>query len=239
MSVNINLKEVFPADNADDLAGKLNFNFNQLIALGVGQPGLKGDIGIDGPPGPKGPIGLTGKAGSQIWSADQTLTIDLGAGSPVDSIIGDYYVGTSGIYKKESNGTVWVVISNFDALFRAIALDTQPWITGINSGESSPPRIIVPLGNSTGIDRITVVGSDDYLTDNPNWKSVSESYPNVQGVIFNFDVATTKKIDVLAGSLNGYAVNVTPNRLGSDISSLNEAFPYTALLPTQGFCQTV
>ena len=64
--ININLKEVFSVDNPADLASKLNFNFNQLLALGFGEPGPVGATGATGAAGPTGPIGPQGDAGPQI-----------------------------------------------------------------------------------------------------------------------------------------------------------------------------
>jgi hypothetical protein len=66
--ININLKEIFPVDNQSDLSAKLNFNFNQLLALGFGERGETGPAGEIGPIGPIGPIGVAGDPGSQIFS---------------------------------------------------------------------------------------------------------------------------------------------------------------------------
>ena len=235
MAVNINLKQIFPADNPTDLANKLNFNFNQLIALGFGEPGDKGDKGDTGAPGPIGQTGLTGAPGSKIWSADGTFTVDLGGLSPVDSVIGDYYISNSAIYKKEMDGTVWNLITDFDALFRSIALDSQPWATGINS-EGAPPRIIVPVQNSTYLDRITdPFLVEDYANNPPNWRLNTATKQNAQGVMFDFDVKTARKIQSSGAGLNNYTVQISPSRLGSDGSLLNEAFPYTSILSLYSF----
>lgn len=238
MAVNINLKEIFPADNATGLVSKLNFNFNQLISLGVGQLGLTGSSGEAGGPGPIGPLGNTGKPGSQIFSVDGTTTIDLGSNSPMIAIIGDYYVGSSGIYKKEIDGTGWTVVSDFDIIFLNIVGSSQSWRTGITT-ETPPARIIIPTHNSTGLDRITAAFlNDEPLVNPPNWRLNSADTQNSHGVIFNFDVRTTKKlIDTMPG-LNGYLVNVSTDRLSSNVNDLNEAFPYTALLSLYSFFES-
>ena len=36
MPIRINLKEIFPSDSQDITVDKLNFNYNKLLALGVG-----------------------------------------------------------------------------------------------------------------------------------------------------------------------------------------------------------
>jgi len=255
MAVNINLKEIFSADNQADLANKLNFNFNQLIALGVGDKGDKGDKGDAGGPGPRGPRGYTGADGTIIWSEAGTTFIDLTTSSPTDSKIGDYYVGKveigpasyNGIYKKESEGTVWTVITDFSEVFREALNESGgelfPWRVGVNT-QTPPARIIIPINSSEGIDRITVSylskPGDYWETYPPNWKLNTASVQNSQGLIFNFDTATAKKI-ISNGSpdSNGYLVKVTDDRLGSDVSLLNEAFPYTALLSLYSFYDKV
>lgn len=246
MAVNINLKEIFAADSQSALSEKLNFNFNRLIALGVGDKGDKGDKGDAGGPGPRGPRGYTGEAGTIMWSEPGTSFIDLTTASPTYSKVGDYYVGKvtigptsyNGIYKKESEGTVWTVITDFSEVFREALNESGgelfPWRVGVNT-QTPPARIMIPVNNSAGIDRINSSyiskPSDYWETYPPNWKLDDASVQNSQGVIFNFDTATVKKI-ISTGSpdANGYLVKVTDARLGSDVSLLNESFPYTSLL---------
>lgn len=247
MAVNINLKEIFSVDNQSDLANKLNFNFNQLIALGVGQPGGKGDTGDAGGPGPIGPTGLTGKRGSVMWSVPSTIQLDLSTSSPTDSAIGDYYVGEvtvnattyNGIYTKTADGTVWDLVTDFDALIRNINLDQQPWATGIIS-QDPPARIAVLVKNSQGLDRITLgfasKPADYYLSYPPNWRLTTAGSQNAQGVMFNFDVYTAKTVKYVSSpGLNGYNVEINTNRLGTNISNLNTAFPYSSILSLYSF----
>lgn len=251
MGVNINLKEVFSTDSQSELTGKLNFNFNQLIALGVGQPGQDGPIGPDGGPGPIGPIGPAGENGSVIWSTDGSTYIDLSTGSPEESQIGDYYIGEvtveavtyNGIYKKESEGTVWTVITDFAQIFSDALSESGgelfPWRLGVIT-QTPPARIIIPINSAEGIDRINISyatkPADYYLTYQPNWKLDDEATQNSHGVIFNFDTKTAKQI-VSNGSadVNGYYVKVSDDRLGLTSNLLNEAFPYTALLSLYSF----
>ena len=121
--ININLKEVFAVDSQTDLTAKLNFNFNQLLALGVGQTGPTGPAGPTGAAGPIGPTGNTGAPGSQIFSTSGSGFEALGE-DPVDAIVGDYYISGGAIYKKtddyETNGGEWQVISNFYDIFSEI-----------------------------------------------------------------------------------------------------------------------
>lgn len=251
MAVNINLKEIFTTDDQTDLAEKLNFNFNRLIALGVGEKGTTGAKGDAGGPGPRGKTGLPGKNGSIIWSTSGSVYIDLSTSSPEDSVVGDYYIGKvtvgsvayNGIYRKESTGTVWGVVTDFSEVFRD-ALDTTggelfPWRVGINT-QVPAARIVIPINSSQGLDRKIVTQlskpGDYYETYTPNWVLNTETTQNSQAIIFNFDVNTVKRI--IAGSspdANGYNVEVSTNRLGANISQLNEAFPYTSMLSLYSF----
>lgn len=247
MAVNINLKEIFAVDNQSDLASKLNFNFNQLIALGVGQPGGKGDTGDAGGPGPIGPIGLTGKRGSVMWSIPSGIQLDLSTSSPTDSAIGDYYVGEvtvgattyNGIYTKTADGTFWDLVTDFDALIRSINLDQQPWATGIIS-QTPPARIAVLVKNSQGLDRNTIgfasKPEDYYLSYPPNWRLTTDGSQNAQGVMFNFDAYTVKTVKAVGSpGLNGYNIEINSDRLGTNISNLNTAFPYSSILSLYSF----
>ena len=41
MPIRINLKELFPADSQEITVDKLNFNFNKLLELAIGEQGLR------------------------------------------------------------------------------------------------------------------------------------------------------------------------------------------------------
>jgi len=250
MAININVKEIYATDNQLSLANKLNFNFNQFLSLGVGEKGDTGQQGPTGPIGPRGRTGANGQNGSTIWSGDPTVYIDLGSASPENSSVGDYYIGSistgsvtyDGIYKKEEDST-WSVITDFSTIFRT-ALDVSggelfPWRVGVNT-QTPPARIIIPINNSQGTDRKTVIQlsqpSDYYETYTPNWQLNTTTSQNAQNIIFNFDVNTAKKIITsTSADSNGYTVKLTEDRLGSNISQLNNSFPYTSLLSLYSF----
>jgi hypothetical protein len=233
MAININLKEVFSNDSAGDISSKLNFNFNQLLALGVGQTGLQGETGSSGSAGPIGPTGLTGANGPAIWSSTSGSTSALGASSPANSVVGDYYISDDAIYKKNTAGTDWEVITNFSNLFSAVAVaGTVSWQTGINSSAIS--RLIVNTRNSNGLDRITTLGtSGNYTTNFPNWKAADATSQNSQATLFNFDANTVKYYIAGSADVNGYTVTPTTNRAGNALT--DEVFPYTSLLSLYSF----
>ena len=233
MAININLKEVFSNDSAGDISSKLNFNFNQLLALGVGQTGPMGETGSSGSAGPIGPTGLPGVNGPAIWSSTSGSTSSLGASSPANSAVGDYYISDDAIYKKNTAGTDWEVITNFSNLFSAVAVaGTVSWQTGINSSAIS--RLIVNTRNSNGIDRITTLGtSGNYTTNFPNWKAADATSQNSQATLFNFDANTVKYYIAGSADTNGYTVTPTTLRAGNALT--DEVFPYTSLLSLYSF----
>ena len=233
MAININLKEIFSNDSAGDISSKLNFNFNQLIALGVGQPGSSGATGSSGSAGPIGPTGLAGENGPVIWSATSGSTSALGASSPANSVVGDYYISDDAIYKKNTEGTDWEIITNFSNLFSAVSVaGTVSWQTGINSSAIS--RLIVNTRNSNGLDRITTLGtSGNYTTNVPNWKAADATSQNSQATLFNFDANTVKYYIAGSADTNGYTVTPTALRAGNALT--DEVFPYTSLLSLYSF----
>ena len=233
MAININLKEIFSNDSAGDISSKLNFNFNQLLALGVGQTGSSGATGSSGSAGPIGPTGLTGENGPVIWSSTSGSTSALGASSPADSVVGDYYISDEAIYKKNTEGTDWEIITNFSNLFSAVSVaGTVSWQTGINSSAIS--RLIVNTRNSNGIDRITTLGtSGNYTTNFPNWKAADATSQNSQATLFNFDANTVKYYIAGSADTNGYTVTPTTLRAGNALT--DKVFPYTSLLSLYSF----
>lgn len=239
MAVTINLKEIFSADSAGDFASKLNFNFNQLLALGVGQTGPKGDTGAAGPAGPIGPQGEIGISGPQIYSNPPGSTATIG---PVtNQQVGDYYIGSQGIYQLSDptpNSNQWDVVVDFSNIFSALVTGAiAPWQIGVSASASA--RILVPKNNSTGSDRVTVPGTTgSYSTNAPNWlDSAGSPPPNSHGVIFNFDVESTRGVIDAGGAANGngYTLQVTDQFGAGGAVNINQAFPYTALLSLYSF----
>jgi len=241
--VTLNLKEIFPVDSQNDIASKLNFNFNQLLALGFGQTGAQGPPGPSGPAGPMGPIGETGIAGSQIFSDSTGEPLDL-VEDPVDAIVGDYYISSSAIYKKTSNvsGFEWQTVSNFNTLLSNITAGsgTSTWRLGTTE-PSATSKVLVPTRGFAGYDRIVEAGSSgSFSTNDPNWRNSSENYTNSQVTLFNFDPNTTKiYVNGTSSDQNSYSVNISEQRLGFNGTQGTEtAFPYSALLNIYSFYRT-
>jgi hypothetical protein len=235
--ITVNLREIFTADSQSDLASKLNFNFNQLLALGFGEIGQSGAIGPSGPAGPIGPIGETGTAGSQIFSGASDPT----SSDPVDAVLGDYYISSNKIHKKLSNasGSNWEVVSNFNTIFQNISsVGTSTWQLGSISGfPIATSKYLAPIKSYGNKDRVSVNGvAGEYLTNEPNWFDNASSITNSQVALYNFDPTTTKTYIQSSGS-NSYAVTIRAGQLGIEGSEVASelAFPYTALLSLYSF----
>ena len=109
MSVTINLKEIFASDNQEAITNKLTFNFNQLLSLGVGAPGIQGPAGPLGPVGPQGPIGPQGLRGNYIYAFDDPSFVT----SPIS---GDTLYDTDDYIIKQYDGSTWLDIININDL---------------------------------------------------------------------------------------------------------------------------
>jgi len=101
MAVIINLREIFAADSQSEVSSKLNFNFNQLLALGIGQIGPVGPAGPTGAAGPAGPIGPQGPNGSIIFGQTTAVAPLVPPTSvPTGMVVGDILISTDKIYKR-------------------------------------------------------------------------------------------------------------------------------------------
>lgn len=129
-SVQIHLKEFFPTDSAETLASKLNFDFNQLLALGVGKQGTVGNQGYLGPVGPIGQLGLVGPRGT-FWYTG-TLTSPPTATS-LGAIIGDFYLNTQEAWQLQGDGVTWLPVLNFGSIISSyLATSTLTFTRQLN-----------------------------------------------------------------------------------------------------------
>ena len=69
----INLKDLYASDSQSQLTDKANYNFNQLLRLGIGQPGVQGDPGVRGNQGIIGQPGVQGTRGSYWFSGNYVI----------------------------------------------------------------------------------------------------------------------------------------------------------------------
>lgn len=148
MPIRINLKEVFSADSQVIAVDKINFNFNKLLELGIGEVGPQGIQGPQGAAGPIGPTGPTGESGSTwyVGIADpNTLTF-------TGLLDGDFFLNTDDltIWRWDEGSSTWTQIIDFTvAIDDYLATTTQTFVRGFNSPQEN--RIIVfPNRNEIG-----------------------------------------------------------------------------------------
>ena len=141
MPIRINLKEIFPSDSQDITVDKLNFNFNKLLALGIGD---QGDQGTSGPQGAAGPVGLSGTQGlrGSSWFVDagdpNTLTF-------VDLLDQDLYLDTVtfSVWQYDEATTTWSQVLNFSSIVNYyISLSPSPFNRGFGIGSPQDDRFI-------------------------------------------------------------------------------------------------
>ena len=142
MPIRINLKEIFPADSQEITVDKINFNFNKLLELGIGEQGLQG---ITGPIGSAGQVGLAGPQGERgsTWLVDSstdpnslTFTEDL--------IDGDLYLSSNDFSIWQYDGSQWNFVINLaNIINNYLASSPSPFMRGLGIGSPSDDRFII------------------------------------------------------------------------------------------------
>jgi hypothetical protein len=129
MPIRINLKELFASDSQDITIDKVNFNFNKLLELGIGEQGLRGFSGIQGAAGPNGLVGPAGVRGAS-WFVDSTgdpntLTFQ-------DLLEGDFYLDSVNFGVWQWNGSSWDFIFNLSTIINNyLAASPSPFTRGL------------------------------------------------------------------------------------------------------------
>ena len=194
MSVVINLKEIFSTDSQIDVSSKVNFNFNQLIALGFGQIGLTGDAGSQGPAGPIGPDGIQGPIGTVIFGLSPSSTT-APASPPTGMVTGDLLITADSIIRKIGSGTGWEKLTDFNSLvLTALGLNASPFVKLTGASRIIKPRI------TSGLD-LTNASSPA-----PNYQTPGLGTNN-QTVLYNFNELNTSSV-IINGSGN---IVISPN----------------------------
>lgn len=142
MPIRVNLKEIFPSDSQEITVDKVNFNFNKLLELGVGDPGIQGISGIQGPAGPIGLTGSTGLRGS-TWFVDvgdpNTLT------GFVDLIDNDLYLDSLSfdVWQYDLATDTWNLVTSISTIINNyLATTSSPFRRGIGLGSPNDDRFI-------------------------------------------------------------------------------------------------
>jgi archaellin len=140
MAIKINLKEINPSDSQEITIDKLNFNFNKLLELGIGDLGPVGPTGL---PGSAGPVGITGDTGTRgnSWFVDSitdpnTLTIN-------DLLTGDFYLDSNNLAIWQYNGTSWIFVADISGVVNTYLQNSNsPFIRGLGIGSPNDDRFI-------------------------------------------------------------------------------------------------
>ena len=180
MPTTINLKDLTPSDGPGAIVDKTNYNFQQLLALGVGAQGPLGPQGQQGPVGPTGLIGPEGQRGTRWYTyedinpSDPTLSpTDPEWVPPTDLEIGDMY--TDSLFNvweftivSPATTPTWIKFIDSNVLFSTFLISTgvtfkrtfQP-----SDGNSSEERFIT-FNQTAGADMASAGGSNaNYYND--------------------------------------------------------------------------
>ena len=220
MSVSVNLQEVFSSDSQSNLTQKINFNFNQLLTLGLGEPGPIGLTGPQGPIGPAGPLGPAGARGAKVYAVQ---TLDSPIVTPAiapNSADGDIFVNTRELYVKgvTVSGT-WGEVIDFQSLITSQSLqDTfKVFQLGVGDGDSTSKH--AKFLRTTGVDTV----NSGLAQSHPMYYS-GQATNNTQLILSNFDEFKTWKIQ--AGTL------VANTSESDDIFEYNSLAKIYAFLPS-------
>jgi hypothetical protein len=203
MAVIINLKEIFATDSQVEVSSKVNFNFNQLIALGIGGAGPTGATGSIGPAGPIGPIGPAGPTGSVIYGTTPvTAASSAPSGVPTNITIGDILITADRILKRVStsgsNIYGWEVLTDFNSIVQtALGTNISPYVRLGATSRIVKPRV------TAGLDLTNSVTSTD-----PNFV-IPGLGTNYQTVLYNFNELKTRSLSLVGSNIAGVSNSST------------------------------
>jgi hypothetical protein len=213
MSFNANY--ILPGDDKNQILGKVNYNFSQILANAVGLPG---EMGIKGPTGIIGQVGKDGDGGAtgtraNLWfiQEDQpygNIPYDEAPLINYDIWVNTSPTGPSGpnrIYRYDSTNTLgyypfWVdTLSNF-------AIDAEfTLLQGIyGPGEvTEDDAIIISPNSGTGPLNTTFVFSDRKVT-------AADANPNYAKVLVETDASVTASLPIFGLDKTFYSSSALP-----------------------------
>jgi hypothetical protein len=213
MSFNANY--ILPGDDKNQILGKVNYNFSQILANAVGLPGeigTKGPTGIIGQVGKDGATGATGTR-ANLWFIQEDQPFGNIPYTETPLIDYDIWVNTSPtgpsgpnrIYRYSSSNTsgyypFWVdTLSNF-------AIDAEfTLLQGIyGPGEvTEDDAIIISPNSGTGPLNTTFVFSDRKVTD-------ADANPNYAKVLVETDASVTASLPIFGLDKTFYSSSALP-----------------------------
>lgn len=166
MPVRINLKELFAADVQTIFTDKINFNFNKMLELGVGEIGERGITGPGGSAGPGGIPGPEGQRGNK-WFVG---TGDPNGQSFTGLIDGDFYLDTttSSIWQySDISPGIWTLVADISAIVINFLENLgSPFVRGVGDASPLDDRFIVFQHRSNNDFERTADGSLGNSSDN-------------------------------------------------------------------------
>lgn len=214
MAVIINLKEIFSTDSQVEVSSKVNFNFNQLLALGVGQPGPIGPQGGDGLNGPVGLPGPVGPVGSMIFGVIPPVSVTAPAPSSIPATIetGDILITSDTVLKRvlpAISPTGWEKIADFNILVQnALGSNISPFVKLTPTSRIIKPRI------TSGTDLTNSLTPND-----PSTKTEGLG-PNYQTVLYNFNELKTSSV-ILSGGIIQISSNASSAKSFSALTAID------------------
>jgi len=216
MPIRINLKELFASDAQEMFIDKTNFNFNKLLELGIGDPGVQGLTGLTGSAGPSGNQGGEGQRGNKWF---------VGIGDPTsqvftDLIENDFYLDTdtSSIWQYQGSPASWIEIADLSEIVTNIIINEgAPFVRGF--GEASPldDRYIlftkrgndlvdktqdISLGNDANNDILLLNNWNERFTDISDFPmDTSSEYNAIQQISVDHTISTLGRYHLELGSL--------------------------------------
>lgn len=180
MPIVINLKDLTQSDGPGSIVDKVNFNFQQLLALGVGSVGPVGPQGTQGPVGPTGLTGEQGERGTRwytyadILPSDPTLSpTDPEWVPPTDLELGDIYTDSLfNVWEYRINPTTqlneWIKFIDSNNIFSSFLISTRVTFKRTfqpSDGNSAEERFIT-FNQTAGADKAASgSGNADYYND--------------------------------------------------------------------------
>lgn len=137
MPIRINLKELFAADAQGVTVDKINFNFNKLLELGIGEQGLRGFSGVQGAAGPAGNQGPSGIRGA-TWFVDSAVVPD----PTIPGLLtGDFYLDSTNFAVWQWDGTSWNFLFNLaNIINNYLASSPSPFTRGFGVTTNHPAQ---------------------------------------------------------------------------------------------------
>ena len=213
MSFNTNY--ILPGDDKNQILGKVNYNFSQILANAVGLPG---EMGIKGPTGIIGQVGKDGDGGAtgtraNLWFIQEDQPYGNIPYNEAPLINYDIWVNTSPtgpsgpnrIYRYDTTNTLgyypfWVdTLSNF-------AIDAEfTLLQGIyGPGEvTEDDAIIISPNSGTGPLNTTFVFTDRKVT-------AADANPNYAKVLVETDASVTASLPVFGVDKTFYSSSALP-----------------------------